>query len=96
MPVESNINAKLSTNPAEEPKAGLPELAPPDREVPEELLKAMRGAVPIEEWPGTECRLRRAFNLRLEQSEEVAQAWLKPGNGRISLPRHRNKKITDS
>jgi hypothetical protein len=36
----------------------------------------MHRAVPPEQWPGTECRLKRAFNLRLARSEEIADAWV--------------------
>jgi hypothetical protein len=47
----------------------------PESDLPEKLLRAMRRAVPLEQWDSTEDHLKRAFNLRLERSDDAADLW---------------------
>lgn len=77
MPIEPTSTAETPIDYAESGHPIPTERSRVEREVPGILLKAMRKAVPPEQWDGTECRLKRAFNLRLARSEESAAEWLK-------------------
>jgi hypothetical protein len=61
---------------AQMPEGKPADLTQPDWEIPDKLLRGMHATVPVEQWGATEDQLRRAYNIRLRQSEEIAAAFI--------------------
>lgn len=75
MPIDPRNTAEINQVQAERSQPDSTEPNKPDHEVPEELLRAMRLAVPSQYWEETACRLKRGFNLRMARSKDLAEVW---------------------